>query len=98
VLEGANLENKFIHSRSHLPKINKLKAWRTRIEKNGSDSQDDLERTSLKELAESIQVDTPAPLYKNQYSIGQKWIPHHKKGKNYFVQKMKHRYGTGRHY
>ena len=80
------------------PKINKLKSWRTKIEKNASDSHDELERMSLRELAESIQTESPVPLYKNQYSIGQKWVPHQKKGKNYFLQKMKHRFGSLRHY
>ena len=64
-----------------LPKIHKLKAIKARIGKSLDQSNDELEHQALLEILESIQIESPVPMYKNQYSLGQKWIPHQKRGK-----------------
>lgn len=72
----------------YLPKINKLRMIKARLNQSLSSSQDELEHTILKEIADSIPVDSPAPLFKNQYSIGHKYIPHQRRGKAGVLKKF----------
>ena len=68
------------------PRINKLKAFRPRINSSVNSSQGHLDISALNDLTESIQFDTPIPFYKSQYSIGQKWIPYKKQGKMSYLR------------
>lgn len=71
----------------HFPKLTKLKLLQDRLNRSITSSQDELEQSALKELADSIPVETPMPLFKNQYSIGHKYIPHQKRGRMAFLKK-----------
>lgn len=78
--DGSSLQ-KSPNIHTSLPKIHKLKAIKARIGKSLDQSNDELEHQALLEILESIQIETPVPMFKNQYSLGQKWIPHQKRGK-----------------
>lgn len=75
-------------SATYLPKINKLRMMKARLNQSLSSSRDELANTTLKELADSIPVDAPVPLFKNQYSIGHKYIPHQKRGRAGILKKF----------
>ena len=52
-----------------------------------NESHESFENKQIVEMLEAIKTEVKTPLFKNQYSIGQKWIQYSRRGKMHYLKK-----------